>query len=827
MADENNAGYVSLGVKLDDKEFLRQIGTLAQDISKVMQKSLNVKAPKIDMRDVTSDIRSVGKEITKSLDGIGDMLYEQFSKGVQEGAVEGAVKASSAMTQFKMPKIKIDLDEGHLREQIRIYGKLWEAYDNQRIAQAQKVKRMTRELSQTLPGAGREKMAIDLAKEQKRLVDIQLAASQADQQVVALERALQQISQPKPNPAAHAMKDIAQSAGAQAQVVVRQTTAQVKQMGTVGRNAGHEIRRSFDGAGKATSKLGGAMKKTLRIGLAFMGVRSIYYGIRRAVNSVMQSFQRMAAQNRGFAKTMNSLTAATDTLKGSFAAMVAPLVEALAPAIKTVVDWLTKAFNALAIFFGALTGKKTVMIAVGSTKKFTAATGKATAANEKLKRSLASFDELEILSTKNTAVGSGGLGGVGADAGQQFKEVSTQVGGLMGEIIKKIRGFVQKIKDFWDKEIRPLWGKIESTAREVWGDLEKFWNKKGGVIKKIFGDRWKYISEKFSNVLDNIRNIFGLFVNIFTGDWEGAWKNVKGIASGIWKNLEIEFNNSLNNIENLLGLFGIDVSGIVGGLKRSIGGLTTFLSGVFTGDWRKAWNGVKDIFGGIWDSVKRALGLFGIDVDEVVNGIKRSFNGVLEFITGVFTGNWESAWTGVKNIFGGIFDSLKGIFITPINWIIDRLNDFIRQVNKIKIPDWVPGIGGYGINIGTIKRIGENYVSTATFFKTLGSHINRIVGAASKKRNNAIATPHARGGFVQQPSLAYVGERRKKEAIIPLEQNLGWADIMADRLSERMGGRSGETNVTVPIYLGTDTLIATIEFAIDREGRVRNKPVFA
>jgi hypothetical protein len=112
---------------------------------------------------------------------------------------------------------------------------------------------------------------------------------------------------------------------------------------------------------------------------------------------------------------------------------------------------------------------------------------------------------------------------------------------------------------------------------------------------------------------------------------------------------------------------------------------------------------------------------------------------------------------------------------------------------------------------------------------SFGGFMNHILEKAKKANQGARGgiTKHARGGYVQQPSLAYVGERRKKEAILPLEQNLGWADIIADKLAERGGvGRGDERTITIPIYLGTDTLIHVVELAIDREGRVRNKPVF-
>ena len=69
--------------------------------------------------------------------------------------------------------------------------------------------------------------------------------------------------------------------------------------------------------------------------------------------------------------------------------------------------------------------------------------------------------------------------------------------------------------------------------------------------------------------------------------------------------------------------------------------------------------------------------------------------------------NWDKAWNGVKNIFKSIFDSLATIFKVPINLIIDGINGFISGLNKIKIPDWVPGVGGKGFNIKKIPKLEE------------------------------------------------------------------------------------------------------------------------
>lgn len=66
------------------------------------------------------------------------------------------------------------------------------------------------------------------------------------------------------------------------------------------------------------------------------------------------------------------------------------------------------------------------------------------------------------------------------------------------------------------------------------------------------------------------------------------------------------------------------------------------------------------------------------------------FNGLINFLLGVFTGDWERAWEGIKGIFKGIIDAIPNIFKTALNAMIDKINGFLNGLNGIKIPDWVP-----------------------------------------------------------------------------------------------------------------------------------------
>ena len=93
------------------------------------------------------------------------------------------------------------------------------------------------------------------------------------------------------------------------------------------------------------------------------------------------------------------------------------------------------------------------------------------------------------------------------------------------------------------------------------------------------------------------------------------------------------------------------------------------------------------------------------DISNIANNIKNIFQGIINFIVGVFTGNWARAWEGVKSVFSNIVSGIANIFKSPINFMIDGINSFIRGLNRIKIPDWVPVVGGKGFHISQIPRL--------------------------------------------------------------------------------------------------------------------------
>lgn len=123
---------------------------------------------------------------------------------------------------------------------------------------------------------------------------------------------------------------------------------------------------------------------------------------------------------------------------------------------------------------------------------------------------------------------------------------------------------------------------------------------------------------------------------------------------------------------------------------------------------------VTNTIEGIKDRVKLVTDFF----KNQIAAFKKIFNGIIDFLTGVFTGDWKLAWNGISNIFGGIFDGMKNTARTCINFIIDNINRLIKGINNIKIPDWdiFGKYAGSNMNIPTIPRLatGTNFVPEDT-----------------------------------------------------------------------------------------------------------------
>ncbi len=185
-------------------------------------------------------------------------------------------------------------------------------------------------------------------------------------------------------------------------------------------------------------------------------------------------------------------------------------------------------------------------------------------------------------------------------------------------------------------------------------------------------------------LLDGIRDVIegfkDFFVGIFTGDMEKAIVGVEKIFEGLKKT----------------------VFSVIDGVKDSFVSFLTWLDEKTGGKFHGIIEAAKGFVISAFNSAKEVLG-------NNIDALKQMFTGIVQFISGVFTGDWDLAWEGVKNIFKGTWNNIISTLEGAVNLIIRGLNWLISQMNKIKfsVPEWIPGVGGksFGINIPSISQV--------------------------------------------------------------------------------------------------------------------------
>ena len=455
--------------------------------------------------------------------------------------------------------------------------------------------------------------------------------------------------------------------------------------------------------------------------------------------------------------------AAVARLKAALLTLAQPILQVVIPVFVKLVNILTQVVTAIAKFFGMLSGKswsaqKSAAQGLNDEQKALEGVG---AAAKDASKSMASFDEINQLTDNSASAAGGGAGGAAStEIAPDFSNLDMaedklhDILGLVGAIAAGLLAW--KIASLFTNDLSKIWGIALAVAGAF--ALVYFWL-----------DAWNNGID-LQNFLGMLAGLAALAVGLaiaFGPIAAGIALVVGGLAMlvvGIKDVIENGFNlvNTLTIIAGLLAA-GIGISLLTGswiplliagflaalvalvsftghgeeliqGLKNIIDGFGKFFKGVFTGDMKLAvegikqiWEGMKQTWNAIVNSIKDAWNMFitwlqskspllasifqtyGKFVSDVYKNIKDILKGVIDFIVGVFTGDWTKAWQGVTEIFKGIWNNIVAIIEAAINFIIDGINLLISALNTIhfEIPDWVPIIGGksFGISIPLVSQV--------------------------------------------------------------------------------------------------------------------------
>lgn len=221
---------------------------------------------------------------------------------------------------------------------------------------------------------------------------------------------------------------------------------------------------------------------------------------------------------------------------------------------------------------------------------------------------------------------------------------------LNGPVLEAINSFlsvvgkvIDVLKLLWEEVLVPL---IEWIIENIIPVLAPIVEWIGTTALDLVGT----VAEMASGILDALGGIIDFLVGVFTGDWDKAFSGLKQIADGFKKTFNAIFDFIQNNI---LIPFG------------------NFLSGVFEQDWISTFG----VFGYV---IEGFLGIIQNNFDRA----RQVFDGLIDFVNGIFSGNWKRAWEGIVDVFTGVFQGIIDKIKSVINSAISIANGGIRLINS-------------------------------------------------------------------------------------------------------------------------------------------------
>lgn len=538
------------------------------------------------------------------------------------------------------------------------------------------------------------------------------------------------------------------------------------------------VTRELDKATSSGNRLSGTpLKFNKAIGKSVMSIKKMTFALlgARTAYSLLSKITR---------EWLNSTDAGAQQVKAGIGQITTALTNILAPVLTwlaNIVLTLLGYLNAvLGAFFGInLFAKKTADNAGdigGGIKK----------ANKELKKFTAGFDKAEVMS-EQVADNMGGAGG-GELATPDF--ISPDVSGFtkavedMKTALTKlwntdtVQGFFDDVKTIASN----YFNAYKSIGANVWDNLVTTWKLLLPNLKTGFNNLLTLYSTMLSDIADFTTKWFPLFTSklnsfvtsVFTTFrplhvfFTQLWADITGIMLDTWNTYGVPILDEFGLfIDNTMAIFNRIWTDIIDPiitpaiqmletlwnehLRDVIVEFSNFIAELVLGVLR-IYNEaiaplvnmfvdflapkIKWLAEKIFPLIGSSLGLAVDYVKILINTMRGVFQGFLTFISGVFTGDWKKAWQDVVKIFETVFGGLKEMAKAPLNYIIDMINKVIGGLNSLKIPKWVPFIGGNSMNFATIPRLAKGGVLTRPTLNIAGEY-------AGARSNPEIVTPES------------------------------------------------------------------------------------
>lgn len=271
-----------------------------------------------------------------------------------------------------------------------------------------------------------------------------------------------------------------------------------------------------------------------------------------------------------------------------------------------------------------------------------------------------------------------------------FKALSGEDSSAFFDTLKQAGEELKPVLQTVMQQFKDLGAKIMPVLMETVNALAPLF---GDIIKAILPVVTELISQLAPLLVDIIEQILPVIL--------GAIKELAPLFAKIITDLLPVFLSILQILLPVFTQIVTSVLPIISGILATITPIIADLVNAIMPTLLSILNALMPVIQVVADLFGNVLGAQIDAISQIIGGLMKILKGLITFITGVFTGDWTKAWEGIKSIFSGIWESIKGVCKGVVNSIIGIINTVTSGINKIKIP------GTKGANIPQIPKFAK------------------------------------------------------------------------------------------------------------------------
>lgn len=258
--------------------------------------------------------------------------------------------------------------------------------------------------------------------------------------------------------------------------------------------------------------------------------------------------------------------------------------------------------------------------------------------------------------------------------------------GALGNIKQVVDDTVGKAGEIYDEHLAPMFNSLAAGLSSITGTILDAYNTY--ILPVLEGLQQKVgplIDEHIQPAINKGLELIGKIADAVKDIWEQTWVP---FINWFIANIAPYIAAALDKVGSVFLTVAGVIADVVGSVFDALGGLIDFIAGVFTGDWERAWEGIKTFFSGIWEAIKSIVSAVWNAIKSIVSAAIGVVSSVISTVLNTIKTIFSTIWNSIKTTVNTVWNAIKSTISTVINTISTIISTVLNTIKTTFSTIW-------------------------------------------------------------------------------------------------------------------------------------------